>query len=158
LAELLDVFDLAKLQQYLIQLFESNAAGHVADHDLVGALDGRLSRLELRARLAERVTVVILSVTLVGLLLTLVHVVRGHNYAVRRVRMLAVQYLYTKVGILHTHNRRRRQLRQRKIEIINRLRFYFLVGENIRFYSDYGDGVLLLETLIITKHAQRHLN
>lgn len=49
--------------------------------------------------------------------------------------------------------------RQRKIKIINQLCFYFLFGENIRFYSNYGSyGGLLLETLIITKRAQRHLN
>lgn len=48
-------------------------------------LDGRLPLLELSVLLAVRVTVVILRVTLVGLL-TLVHVVGGHNYAVRRIQ------------------------------------------------------------------------
>lgn len=61
-------------------------------------LDGRLSRLELRVRLAERVTVVVLRVTLVGLLLTLVHVVRGHNYALHRVRTKT----YTRAMLLIT--------------------------------------------------------
>jgi len=37
LAEFLDVLHGTELQQYLIQLFESDAARHIADHYLVGA-------------------------------------------------------------------------------------------------------------------------
>lgn len=47
LAELFDVFDLTELQQYLIQLFESNAAGHVADYDLIGTGTRTKTRLKI---------------------------------------------------------------------------------------------------------------
>lgn len=58
-------------------------------------LNGRLSLLKLRVLLTvSGVSVVILCVALIGLLLTLVHVVRGHYYVVYRIRTKYTQIMY----------------------------------------------------------------
>lgn len=50
-----------------------------------------MSLLKLRGLLAVCKTIVILSIALVGLLLTLIHVVWGHNYAIRRTKLVHTQ-------------------------------------------------------------------
>lgn len=53
LAELFDIFDLAELQQNLIQLFESDAGRHVADHYLVGAETRTQTIIDGRAKIGR---------------------------------------------------------------------------------------------------------
>lgn len=53
LAELFDIFHLAELQQNLIQLFESDAGRHVADHYLVGAETKTQTIIDGRAKIGR---------------------------------------------------------------------------------------------------------